>query len=198
LFVRWAEEQAIDPFTSTAPQLASFLHYLRSVKDLDPQTVKGYQTSLASVLLPLGMSDAINSPVLSQLLKGMEIAKPRQSPVLPTWDLGVVLHALKGPPYEPLSAAPFRELTHKTVFLLAMASGGRRSELQVLMFEEQYCQFAPQGAQAKLWFNPSFIWKNQRASETNAPLIIPAIPMGQSQFGHSNCPVGALRIYLAG
>jgi site-specific recombinase XerC len=65
VFVRWAEEQGIDPFTPTAPQLASFLHYLRSVKDLDPQTVKGYRTSLASVLLPLGMSDAINSPVLS-------------------------------------------------------------------------------------------------------------------------------------
>jgi hypothetical protein len=52
----------------------------------------------------------------------MEIAKPRQSPVLPTWDLGVVLCALKGPPYEPSSVAPFRELTHKTIFLLAMAS----------------------------------------------------------------------------
>jgi hypothetical protein len=92
LFVRWAEEQGIDPFTPSAPQLTSFLHYLLSVKDLDPQTVKGYRTSLAAVLLPLGMSDAINSPVLSQLLKGMEIAKPHQSPVFLSWDLGVVLH----------------------------------------------------------------------------------------------------------
>jgi hypothetical protein len=63
------------------------------------------------------------------------------------------------------------------------------------MFEEQYCQFAPQGAQAKLWFNPSFIRKNQKASETNAPLVISAIPTGQSQFGHTNCPVRALRLY---
>jgi hypothetical protein len=69
------------------------------------------------------------------------------------------------------------------VFLLAMASGGRRSELQALMFEEQYCQFAPQGAQSKLWFNASFIRKNQRAFETNAPLVIPAIPTSHSQFG---------------
>jgi hypothetical protein len=98
-------------------QLATFLHYLRSVKNLDPQTVKGYRTSLASVLIPLGMSDAINSPVLSQLLKGMEIVHPRQSPVIPTWDLGVVMSALKQAPYEPLSSAPLRELTYKTVFL---------------------------------------------------------------------------------
>jgi hypothetical protein len=92
------------------------------------------------------MSDAVNSPVLSQLLKGMEIAKPCTSPVLPSWDLRVVLL---------LSGAPFRELTLKTVFLLAMASGGRRGELQALMFEEKYCVFAPLGAKATLWFNPS-------------------------------------------
>jgi hypothetical protein len=157
--------------------------------------VKGYRSTLASVLVPLGVSEAINSPVLSQLLKGMELAQPRRSPVLPTWDLGVVLKALKGAPYEPLSAAPFRELTYKTVFLLAMASGGRRSELQALMFGDEYCQLAPLGARAKLSFNPSFIRKNQRAHETNAPLVIPAIPTGQEQFGHPNCPVRALKIY---
>jgi hypothetical protein len=105
------------------------------------------------------MSDAVNSPVLSQLLKNMEVAKPRLSLVLPAWDFGVAMLALKGPPYEPLSAAPLQELTYKTVFLLAMASGGRRSELQALMYNEHYCQFAPLGAQVKLSFNPSFIRK---------------------------------------
>jgi hypothetical protein len=141
------------------------------------------------------MSDAVNSPFFSQLLKGMDISKPRISPVLPSWDLGVVLRALQGPPYKTLSGAPFRELTLKTVFLLAMASGGRRSELKALMFEEKYCIFVPHGAKATLWFNPSFIRKNQRASETNASLIIPALPTGQSQFCQVNCPVRALRIY---
>jgi hypothetical protein len=168
---------------------------LRTVKALDPQTVKGYRTSLASVLIPLGGSAAINSPVLSQLLKGMEIARPRQSPVVPAWDLGVVLLALKRAPYEPLAAAPLKELTYKTVFLLAMASGGRRSELQALMHADAYCQFAPLGAQVRLSFNPSFVRKNQRASETNAPLVVPAIPTGQAQFGHPNCPVRALKLY---
>jgi hypothetical protein len=103
--------------------------------------------------------------------------------------------ALKGPPYEPLSTAPIRELTYKTVFLLAMASGGRRGELQALMFGDQYCQFSPHGAQVRLSFNPSLIRKNQRASETNAPLIIPAIPTGKEQCGHPNCPVRALKLY---
>ena len=125
----------------------------------------------------------------------MEIQHPKQSPVIPQWDLGIVLHSLKSPPFEPLKEADFKHLSYKTVFLVALASGGRRSELQALMFAEKYCQFAPQGAKATLFFNPSFIPKNQRPSETNAPLIIPALPTGHSQFGHPNCPVRALRIY---
>jgi hypothetical protein len=195
IFTSWAEDNGINPFNPTAPQLARFLHYLCTVKELDPQTVKGYRTTLASVLIPLGVSDAINSPVLSQLLKGLEIAKPRQSLVIPAWDLGIVMNALKSAPFEPLGSAPLKELTYKTVFLLAMASGGRRSELQALMHDDKYCYFAPLGAHVKLSFNPSFIRKNQRASETNAPLLIPAIPTGQAQFGHPNCPVRALKYY---
>jgi hypothetical protein len=68
-----------------------------------------------------------------------------------------------------------------------MTSGSRRNELQALMFDKKYCIFAPFGALIKLSFNP--IRKNQRASETNAPLIIPAIHTGIEQFGHPNCPV---------
>jgi hypothetical protein len=105
------------------------------------------------------------------------------------------MNALKGAPYEPLGSASFKDLTYKTVFLLAMASGGRRSELQALMFDEKYCYFAPYGAHVKLSFNPSFIRKNQRVNETNAPLVIPAIPTGKTQFGHINCPVRALKYY---
>jgi hypothetical protein len=63
------------------------------------------------------------------------------------------------------------------------------------MYDDKYCYFAPLGTQVKLSFNPSFIRKNQRASETNALLIIPAILTGKSQFGHPNCPVRALKYY---
>jgi hypothetical protein len=195
IFTSCAEEHGILPFNPTAPQLARFLHHLSTVNDLDPQTVKGYRTTLASVLIPLGVSEAINSPVLSQLLKDMEIAQPRQSLVIPSWDLGVVMSALKCAPFEPLGSAPLTELTYKTVFLVlvAMDSGGCRSELQALMFDDKYCQFAPFGAQVKLSFNPSFIRKNQRVTETNAPLVIPAIHTGLAQFGHPNCLVRALK-----
>ena len=51
------------------------------------------------------------------------------TPVLLQWDLGIVLEALSKHPYEPLREASLKHLTLKTVFLLAMASARRCSEL---------------------------------------------------------------------
>ena len=76
----------------------------------------------------------------------MELQRPRVTPVLPQWALGIVLEALSKSPYEPLREASLKHLTLKTVFLLAMASAGRRSELQALMFDQKYIQFKPKGA----------------------------------------------------
>ena len=88
---------------------------------------------------------------ISNMIASMELQRPRATPVLPQWDLGVVLEALNKPPYEPLREASFKHLTLKTVFLLAMASAGRRSELRVLRFDQNYIQFKPKGAGVTLY-----------------------------------------------
>ena len=72
------------------------------------------------------------------MIASMELQRPRVAPILPHWDLGIVLEALSRPPYEPLREASLKHLTLKTVFLLAMASAGRCSELQVLGFDQKY------------------------------------------------------------
>ena len=98
-------------------------------------------------------------------------------------------------PYEPLQEASFKHLTLKTVFLLAMASAGRHSELQVLRFDQNYIQFKPKGAGVSLYFSPEFMRKNQKPNQVNDPWYIPAVPPGKSEFGAPNCPVRALRYY---
>ena len=65
---------------------------------------------------------------------------------LPQWDLGIVPEALSKPPYEPLREASLKHLTLKTVFLLALASAGRCSELQASVFDPQNIQFKPKGS----------------------------------------------------
>ena len=85
------------------------------------------------------------------MIMSMELQRPRLTPVLPQWDLGIVPEALSKPPYEPLREASLKHLTLKTVFLLAMTSGGRRSKLQALVFDPQ-----PKGAGVTLYFRPEF------------------------------------------
>ena len=82
----------------------------------------------------------------------MELQRPRMTPVLPQSDLGIVLKALSKPPYEPLREASLKHLTLKTVFLLDMASAGRRSELQAVVFDLQYIQFKPKGGRCSCIF----------------------------------------------
>ena len=129
------------------------------------------------------------------MIASMELQRPRITPVLPQWDLGVVLEALSKPPYEPLREASFKDLTLKTVFLLAMAPAGRRSKLHVLRFDQNYIQFKLKGAGVTLYFSPEFMRKNQKPNQVNDPWYIPAIPTGKPEFGAPNCPVRALCYY---
>ena len=121
-------------------------------------TIKGYRSCLASVISRTGRAAAVQAKTISDMITSMELQKPRMTPVLPQWDLGIVLEALSKPaydskpPYGPLREATLKHLTLKTVFLLVMASAGRHSELQALVFDQQYIQFDPKGAGVTLYF----------------------------------------------
>ena len=194
-FTRWAVGQGTDPLDPTAAQVASFLFDLFDTHGLSPRTIKGYRTCIGSVLNRTGRAKVVLHRTISDMIASMELQRPRATPVLPQWDLGVVLEALNKPPYEPLREASFKHLTLKTVFLLAMASAGRRSELHALRFDQNYIQFKPKGAGVTLYFSPEFMRKNQKPNQVNDPWYIPAIPTGKPEFGTPNCPVRALCYY---
>ena len=194
-FTRWAAGQGIDPLNPTAAQVASFLFDLFDIHGLSPRTIKGYRTCISSVLNRTGKSRVVLHRTISDMIASMELQRPRATPVLPQWDLGVVLEALSKPPYEPLREASFKHLTLKTVFLLAMASAGRRSELHALRFDQNYIQFNPKGAGVTLYFSPEFMRKNQKPNQVNDSWYIPAIPTGKPEFGAPYCPVRALHYY---
>ena len=156
---------------------------------------------MGSVLNRTGKAKVVLHKTISDMISSMELRRPRVTPILPQWDLGIVLEALSKPPYEPLREASLKHLNLKTVFLLAMASAGRRSELQALMFDQKYLQFKPKGAAVTLYFSPEFMRKNQKPNQVNDPWYIPAVPTGKSEFSAPNCPARALRYchrYLTG
>ena len=100
-FARWAAGQGFDPLDPTAAQIASFLFTLFDSHGLSPQTVKGYRTCLGSVLNQTGKAKVVLHKTISDMIASMELQRPRVTPILPHWDLGIGLEALSKPPYEP-------------------------------------------------------------------------------------------------
>ena len=194
-FAPWPAGQRFDPLDPTTAQIASFLFTLFDTHGLSPQTVKSYRTCLGSVLNRTGKAKVVMHQTIPDMIVSMELQRPRVTPVFPQWDSGIVLEALSKPPCEPLREASFKHLTLKTVFLLAMTSAGKRSELQTLRFDPNYIQFKPKGAGVTLYFSPGFMRKNQKPHQVNDPWYIPAVPTCKSEFGAPNFPVRALRYY---
>ena len=96
-FTRWAAGQDFDPLNPSAAQIASFLYSLFDT-GLSLQTIKGYRTCLCSVLNHISKAKVVLHRTISDMIASMELQRPRVTPVLPQWDLGIVLEALSKSP----------------------------------------------------------------------------------------------------
>ena len=81
-------------------------------------------TSLGTLSLNISKDENINC-----LLDSFHGDKQKGHKGVPSWNLSLVLHQLTKPPFEPLKKASSKHLTFKTVFLLALGSGKRRSRI---------------------------------------------------------------------
>lgn len=194
-FVDWCLTMNIEPTSPSIPQIADFLLHLSNDKNFAPGTIEGYKTSISSVL-STGLETSVGKdPVLSALMQGLYRANPRSSNLVPKWDLGIVLHALTGKPFEPIQFSSLKALTLKTVFLLALATGARRSELHALSYKVFW---GPDLTQVVLQPVLGFLRKNQRISESQDVITVPALrPLLQRDMREdiSLCPVRSLYNY---
>ncbi|KAL8565033.1 hypothetical protein ACOMHN_003409 [Nucella lapillus] len=91
------------------------------------------------------------------------------------WDLFLVLNSLLVASYEPLVSIQMELLSFKTVFLIALASGRRRSEIHALRGLGQDVGFHPDGS-VSLQFLPEFLAKNQTPGSPSSAIIIAPFP----------------------
>ena len=111
IFAHWAVGQGIDPLGRTAAQIATFLYSLFHTRGLSPQIIKGYRTCLASVFNCRVKAAVVQHKTISDMIASMD--RPRITPVLPQWDIGIVRKALSKPLYELLREASLKRLTLK-------------------------------------------------------------------------------------
>lgn len=80
-------------------------------------------------------------PHVLQFLKGATSISPPQHHRFPTWKLNVVLNTLTGPPFEPIMDIPLKILRMKAIFLVAITSARRVSEIGALSSDPKFCRF---------------------------------------------------------
>ena len=133
IFVKWCESNQVDFRSPSLKQVADFLLYLFKERQLQPSTIEGYRTAIADMvgndLVQFGKDES-----LTRLLDSFHRDKPKGRRGVPAWNLSLVLHQLTKAPFEPMRKASLKHLTFKTVFLLALGSGKRRSEIHAWLY----------------------------------------------------------------
>ena len=176
IFVKWCESHKVDFGSPSLTQVAEFLLFLFKEKNLQPSTIDGYRTAIADKI----GCDKVNfgkDENLTRLLDSFHRDKPKGLRGVPSWNL-----------------------TFKTVFLLALGSGKRRSEIHAWVHRN--IRHQEDWANVSLFPSPCFLSKNQLAKEgpsSVAPVIIPALaPTLDKSLKEDRtlCPVRALRYYL--
>ena len=199
IFVKWCESHKVDFGSPSLNQVAEFLLFLFKEKNLQPSTIDGYRTAKADKI----GCDKVNfgkDENLTRLLDSFHRDKPKGLRGVPSWNLSLVLHQLTQSPFEPLRKVSLKHLTFKTVFLLALGSGKRRSEIHAWVHRN--IRHQEDWANVSLFPSPCFLSKNQLAKEgpsSVAPVIIPALaPTLDKSLKEDRtlCPVRALRYYL--
>ena len=91
-------------------------------------TIDGYRMAIVDTLGPVGLHISQSSD-LNRLLSSFHRDRLKSSRNLPKRNLSVILNELTKAPFEPMKDTDLKHLTLKTAFLLALASGKRRSEI---------------------------------------------------------------------
>ena len=137
-----------------------FFIHLRRDRGLSVSAIKEYRATLISILTLKGL-DLAASQELSMLLRSFS-RSVRPGELHPSaWDVALVLQSLTSPPYEPLRTVDEHFLTHKTLFLLALASDKRVGELHALSFRVTHSEG---WSEASFRFVTGFVAKTQDAS----------------------------------
>ena len=199
IFTKWCLSNQVDFRAPPLKAIADFLLHLFQEKKLQPGTIDGYRSAIADKLgnSTINVSKDEN---LTRLLDSFHRDRPKGRRGITSWNLSLVLHQLTKAPFEPLKEASLKHLTFKTVFLLALGSGKRKSEIHAWLHKN--IRHQSDWSKVSLYPSPSFLSKNQLAKEgpdSVAPVVIPALApsLDRSLKGdRSLCPVRALHYYL--
>ena len=190
---KWCRKKGHSVSRPSLPKITEFLLYLHETKHLSLPCIRGYR-SMLSLVFRWKIPQLSSSTIIKDLLRSFAIAGPQRKYTPPPWDLNEVLSSLMRPPYEPIGQSNFRSLTKKTLFLVALATAKRVSELQALS-----ARVSSLGTDMSVSYVPSFVAKTESANnQIPRSFIIQSLDniVGPHEEERLLCPVRALKYYL--
>jgi integrase len=120
-------------------------------------------------------------------------SRPPKAHISPNWDLNVALDYSRS--LFPLDTVSLPYLLMKCIFMLALATGKRCSELHAISRSPNFLRFARRNTSVFIQSNPGFLAKTESLTKRPDPFEIPAL-FDKRGKPHRNCPVMTLRAYL--
>jgi hypothetical protein len=161
-------------------------------------TILAYKACIVKTIAQATGDTLLEGSTLTDFLKNLKSEVPKKSLQFPKWELCVVLRGLRLPPFEPLNEIEIKYLSFKTVFLVALASAARVSEISALSAEEGFISMKEDKSQVTLRPFAGFMAKNQTGEDPPREYVIKSL-MHHIQGDDPErllCPVRAIRVYL--
>ncbi|XP_041441238.1 uncharacterized protein LOC121400955 [Xenopus laevis] len=192
-FIDWCEAMGFPWRQASIQTIVEFLTQGFQL-GLSLATLKG-QVSALSLLL---QHQWAREPDLIQFLQGVGKVRPPFRDPTPPWDLTTVLHALQGPPFEPLASCSLKFLTWKMSFLLAITSAKRVSDIAALSQKEPWLILHQDRVVFRTVpsFTPKVVSSFHINEEINLPSLCPRPSNVKEKELHKLDVVRAIRYYL--
>ena len=194
-FRSWCRDRQISPFSAPVDQVAEFLLSLFN-DGLQANTIQGYRTAIAAIHRGFADGSCVSTnSSLASMIKGAFHERPPVKSLQPEWDLPLVLRFIS----RDLSNMPklsLIDLSRRTAFLMAVASGRRCSELHALSRSSKHLSF--RRSYVCMLPRAGFLSKNQSLSFTPTPIKLPDLRVATGCPDDAPwCPVRSLKFYLA-
>ena len=154
-FQRWLSSNPSKTITKGSVLL--YLTELAQTRGLSPKTVLVYRNALKLPLLH-GFNINTSDREFSLLARSQFLQNPPPKKLIPAWNPNKVLSMLEQPEFLNHRATPHR-LLMKTLFLVALATGNRVSEIAA--FTRVGSKILPGSKKAIIAVQPGFLYKNQ-------------------------------------
>ncbi len=196
LFATWCSSRREDPRRCTIGVVLSFLQE-RLERRLSPSTLKVYVAAIAAHHDAVDGRSLGKHDLIVRFLKGARRMNPSRPPLVPSWDLSIVLAGLQRGPFEPLDSVELKFLSLKTSLLTALTSIKRVGDLQAFSVSEECLVFGPVYSHVVLRPRPGYVPKVPTTPFCDQVVNLQALPSEEADPALALlCPVRALRIYV--